>query len=353
MALSADRTAASKPAIAPPEMAGAEGRSAEVLARILSAIGLAALLSGCLYLGWPFFHLLILAAAGLMAREWARLCGRGRTGSGGFALIVVCVIVVALASFAMTSEASLVLILGAPAVGLAARTERPSDAVWLGAGVLYVGGAAWATVALFDLFRDGMWAVAWIFAVVALTDIGAFLVGRMAGGPQLAPRLSPKKTWSGFFGGLACAALAGLAFALVADRQAAGFHIACGAGRQSGGASGGFVRIAVQTPVRGQGFRASDPRARRLAGSGRRRGSGHDPGCRSGLVARRRGNAMALEAQRPAGPGAGPRRSESARTDGPRRITILGATGSIGKSTLDLVARQPDGFAVEALTAQP
>ena len=226
MALSADRTATSKPAIAPPEMADAEGRSAEVLARILSAIGLAALLSGCLYLGWPFFHLLILAAAGLMAREWARLCGRGRTGSGGFALIVVCVIVVALASFAMTSEASLVLILGAPAVGLAARTERPSDAVWLGAGVLYVGGAAWATVALFDLFRDGMWAVAWIFAVVALTDIGAFLVGRMAGGPQLAPRLSPKKTWSGFVGGLACAALAGLAFALVADRQAAGFHIA-------------------------------------------------------------------------------------------------------------------------------
>ena len=60
---------------------------------------------------------------------------------------------------------------------------------------------------------------------------------------------------------------------------------------------------------------------------------------------------MALEAQRPAGPGAGPRRSESARTDGPRRITILGATGSIGQSTLDLVARQPDGFAVEALTA--
>ena len=226
MALSADRAATSKPAIAPPEMAGAEGRSAEVLARILSAIGLAALLSVCLYLGWPFFHLLILAAAGLMAREWARLCGRGRTGSGGFALIVVCVIVVALASFAMTSEASLVLILGAPAVGLAARTERPSDAVWLGAGVLYVGGAAWATVALFDLFRDGMWAVAWIFAVVALTDIGAFLVGRMAGGPQLAPRLSPKKTWSGFVGGLACAALAGLAFALVADRQAAGFHIA-------------------------------------------------------------------------------------------------------------------------------
>jgi len=35
----------------------------------------------------------------------------------------------------------------------------------------------------------------------------------------------------------------------------------------------------------------------------------------------------------------------------PRRITILGATGSIGESTLDLVARQPDAYSVEVLTA--
>jgi len=34
------------------------------------------------------------------------------------------------------------------------------------------------------------------------------------------------------------------------------------------------------------------------------------------------------------------------------RLTILGATGSIGKSTLDLVARRPDAFEIVALTAQ-
>ncbi|WBO24187.1 1-deoxy-D-xylulose-5-phosphate reductoisomerase [Sphingomonas abietis] len=34
-----------------------------------------------------------------------------------------------------------------------------------------------------------------------------------------------------------------------------------------------------------------------------------------------------------------------------RSITILGATGSVGTSTLDLVEREPDRFAVEALTA--
>ena len=35
----------------------------------------------------------------------------------------------------------------------------------------------------------------------------------------------------------------------------------------------------------------------------------------------------------------------------PKRVTILGATGSIGKSTLDLVTREPDRFHVVALTA--
>ena len=36
----------------------------------------------------------------------------------------------------------------------------------------------------------------------------------------------------------------------------------------------------------------------------------------------------------------------------PRRVTILGATGSVGQSTLDLVGRQPDAYKVVALTAQ-
>ena len=35
-----------------------------------------------------------------------------------------------------------------------------------------------------------------------------------------------------------------------------------------------------------------------------------------------------------------------------QRITILGATGSIGESTLDVVARHPDRFSVFALTAR-
>jgi 1-deoxy-D-xylulose-5-phosphate reductoisomerase len=50
----------------------------------------------------------------------------------------------------------------------------------------------------------------------------------------------------------------------------------------------------------------------------------------------------------PARNGAGNTASAGAR----KRVTILGATGSIGKSTLDLVARNPDAFEIVALTAQ-
>jgi 1-deoxy-D-xylulose-5-phosphate reductoisomerase len=38
-------------------------------------------------------------------------------------------------------------------------------------------------------------------------------------------------------------------------------------------------------------------------------------------------------------------------TDPPRRVTVLGSTGSIGQSTVDLLRRHRDDFVVEALTA--
>ena len=41
----------------------------------------------------------------------------------------------------------------------------------------------------------------------------------------------------------------------------------------------------------------------------------------------------------------------TAPANGPRRITILGSTGSIGCNTIDLVEREPENYCVEALTA--
>lgn len=46
------------------------------------------------------------------------------------------------------------------------------------------------------------------------------------------------------------------------------------------------------------------------------------------------------------------RPAAAGQADEPRRVSVLGATGSIGDSTLDLLARNPAAFEVVALTAQ-
>jgi phosphatidate cytidylyltransferase len=96
-----------------------------------------------------------------------------------------------------------------------ARREPGGEPGWLGLGALWV---ALPCVLLLWLARaegEGRITILWIFAVVWATDIGAYAVGRRVGGPLLAPRWSPRKTWAGLIGGAGCAALAGWATAQV------------------------------------------------------------------------------------------------------------------------------------------
>ena len=56
----------------------------------------------------------------------------------------------------------------------------------------------------------GLIDVLFLLVVVWSSDIGAYVAGRLIGGPTLAPANSPGKTWSGAVGGLLCAMLIGL-----------------------------------------------------------------------------------------------------------------------------------------------
>ena len=51
-------------------------------------------------------------------------------------------------------------------------------------------------------------ALAWLMVIVYGADMGAYYVGRRFGKRRLAPRISPKKTWEGFFGGIGAASIA-------------------------------------------------------------------------------------------------------------------------------------------------
>lgn len=55
----------------------------------------------------------------------------------------------------------------------------------------------------------GVAVLAWVVAVCKLSDVGALLCGTLIGRRQLAPQLSPHKTWEGFYGGLATALVSG------------------------------------------------------------------------------------------------------------------------------------------------
>jgi len=57
----------------------------------------------------------------------------------------------------------------------------------------------------------GIFLAAYLIAVTKVTDIGAYLVGTRIGRHRMTPEISPKKTWEGFFGGLASGLLLSLA----------------------------------------------------------------------------------------------------------------------------------------------
>jgi phosphatidate cytidylyltransferase len=96
-------------------------------------------------------------------------------------------------------------------------------APWLTAGVVYAGAAAFCPIVLRADVDYGLVAIFFLFAVVWTTDIAAYFVGRIFGGPKLWPAVSPKKTWSGALGGLAGAIIAAFvvaSFAALSHRAA-------------------------------------------------------------------------------------------------------------------------------------
>jgi phosphatidate cytidylyltransferase len=94
---------------------------------------------------------------------------------------------------------------------------RGRGAGWLSAaGLAYILPAAVALLWLRAPEPGGFGAVLFVLCVVWASDIGAYMVGRLVGGPKLAPAVSPGKTWSGACGGLVAAALVGVAAAKLA-----------------------------------------------------------------------------------------------------------------------------------------
>lgn len=79
-------------------------------------------------------------------------------------------------------------------------------AAWLIGGLVYVGLACF-TLLMFSAPFFGMTPAILLIAGVIGTDVGAYFAGRTIGGPKIAPKISPSKTWSGLVGGMIGAGL--------------------------------------------------------------------------------------------------------------------------------------------------
>lgn len=111
-----------------------------------------------------------------------------------------------------STVALLVLLIG-PAIKFAMVTDRMAKSLGVSLlGVPYIGLSVIALIWLRGDADYGFLAVLYLFVTVWTVDIFAYISGRTFGGPKFAPRISPKKTWSGFIGGVSAGAIAGMVF---------------------------------------------------------------------------------------------------------------------------------------------
>jgi len=181
--------------------------------RVISGVILAAIVLGLTLAGGLPFRLLAIAIGAAILFEWCAITGvaldRVRaaiSGAGFFAL-----------SLLMAFDASAAVIwtvFVAAIIACAIADQLRRGAFWSAAGLFYAG---FSTVSLDFLRADGkgLMTLLFLFAVVWATDIFAYFTGRALGGPKLAPKISPSKTWSGAIGGALCAVIAGTVIAAI------------------------------------------------------------------------------------------------------------------------------------------
>lgn len=139
----------------------------DLFIRTASALILAPLVIAALWLGGWLLAVMLVAGAALAMYEWVTLCRRGPD--------------------------NFLAALGIPYVLLA------------------FGSLWWLRGQGDDALGRGL-AFYIVFTVWAV-DIGAYFAGRLIGGPKLAPKLSPNKTWAGLVGGMVAASIIGHAWA--------------------------------------------------------------------------------------------------------------------------------------------
>ncbi|MCX8997627.1 phosphatidate cytidylyltransferase [Rhizobiaceae bacterium BDR2-2] len=186
--------------------------SQELRLRILSGIVMAIVVLSATWVGGFAFRLLAAAIALLVYYEWStitRFAPADRIGGW------IAVAIIAGAVLLDRIGLGVALLAAFTLAGMFRTALSAGSQGWLPGGILYAGLTGLSLAAIRGDDAAGLAAMLFVFALVWATDILAYFVGRAIGGPKLAPRISPGKTWSGAVGGTISAVIAGCAVALL------------------------------------------------------------------------------------------------------------------------------------------
>lgn len=186
-------------------MAGTNDRWSDLRPRVLSALVMVTVGGFDIWAGGVLFALMVVAVIGGMMWELSRLtAGPGRNHSlwlGGLAALAL--------AFVLWSDApwAILALVVPPLAGLfVPRRDRVIFFLY----ALVILGTGLSLVAM--RLTLGLAPFLWLLAVVVVSDILGYFVGRILGGPKFWPAISPKKTWSGTAAGWIGAAAVGLGF---------------------------------------------------------------------------------------------------------------------------------------------
>lgn len=170
---------------------------------VLLPVGIAAILAG----GW-YLTALVAFFIGLAAWEYSNLFRAGGLQPAGVLVVAGSLILLIgrnISGFDSAGWMISLLILVAITYHLIAyergRDQAGTDFAVTLAGILYIGWLGAYFISLRNM-PEGKWWILVVLPAVWSADAGAYFIGKRFGRHLLCPRLSPKKTWEGYLGGI-------------------------------------------------------------------------------------------------------------------------------------------------------